>query len=183
MRAARAVVRRLVVAALAAALLAAVSNAAQGRVPVEAYVVVIGGLALLDALVLFHRLVAPSDPGAGGGPLVRVRRGRPPPRAPVPGLLQWEAVLAAARSSGRATATRLRPRLRELTADVLAMHGGPDLDGEPDRARALLGERAWALLERSAVTPEYDAPGVPVDDVDALIARLETILSPEQVRV
>jgi hypothetical protein len=70
---------------------------------------------------------------------------------------------------------RLRPTLRETAANLLAVRRGIDLDGQPARARAALGEDTWQLVRRD-VEPPADRLGRGVDParlraaVDALEA-------------
>ena len=173
MRYGLAVLRHLAVAIGVAFALAAISQGLDRRVPVEAYVLVLGGLALADLVVFLYRLGPPLDDAAGGGSLVLLRIRHPHQTPPAPGLLEWEALVAAGATSGRAATTRLRPRLQGLVAERLAVSAGIDLDREPDRARAVLGEEAWALVGPTRPFPGADDPGVPLEQIGALLDRLD----------
>jgi hypothetical protein len=56
---------------------------------------------------------------------------------------------------------RLRPALREAAAQRLRVRHGVDLDADPRRARALLGDETWELV-RPDVKPPSDrfGPGI-----------------------
>lgn len=53
---------------------------------------------------------------------------------------------------------RLRPRLREIAANLLAVRRDIDLDAQPQRARAALGAETWELV-RGDLEPPADRIG------------------------
>ena len=71
---------------------------------------------------------------------------------------------------------RLLPRLRTAAAARLSMRHGIDLERNPDAARELLGEDAWELLRPDRPEPaDSAAPGIPLEQVGALLDRLEAL--------
>jgi hypothetical protein len=76
----------------------------------------------------------------------RRRSHRSGPEVPLKDLRFLEATVAVSPSSARETYHRLRPLIREIAADGLAMRHGIDLDQDPIRARAVLGDDAWELV-------------------------------------
>jgi hypothetical protein len=108
------------------------------------------------------------------GPVGRRVAGRRPesPEA----LVRIERALALAPSSARETHHRVRPMLREIAADRLEVHRRIDLDAEPERARAVLGDEAWALLRGDRPRPsDPQLPGIDLTGVAAIVDRLEAI--------
>lgn len=134
---------------------------------VLAYDAVVLLAAVLVGVVLARRL-------SGGSPPRRRRtRARSRARTDVRLLNEWEDVVASAVHSMAGADGRLRPRLRALAADRLALRG-IDLDEEPERARAVLGEDAWQWL-RPDRPPAHDrrAPGPSPDHWAAVVAAVE----------
>ncbi len=71
---------------------------------------------------------------------------------------------------------RLRPRLRGLTADLLAARRGVSLDATPERAGALLGETTWELVRLDRPPPEDRlAAGLPINDLRHVVESLERL--------
>lgn len=69
---------------------------------------------------------------------------------------------------------RLRPVLREVAAARLAVARGVDLDSPA--GRAALGEEAWELLRADREVPDDRfGPGVPVERLERLVDRLESL--------
>jgi hypothetical protein len=134
----------------------------------RAYLLVIAALATRAlALQILHvtplrsrsRTVARSRPPAVPDELVRIDR-----------------ALGAAPGSARETYHRLRPVLREIAADRLEVRRRIDLDAEPARARAALGDEAWALLRGDLPRPtDPYAAGIEPDATERIVARLEAI--------
>jgi len=70
---------------------------------------------------------------------------------------------------------RVRPRLREIAAQRLAVRG-LDLDGDPDRARAVLGDDVYDLLRVDRPVPDDRfAPGIDAAVLGRLLDTLEKI--------
>jgi hypothetical protein len=71
---------------------------------------------------------------------------------------------------------RLRPTLRELAGGLLAARRGIDLDREPDRARAVLGEEVWELVRAGREPPDdRRAPGLPPEGLARVVSTLERV--------
>jgi hypothetical protein len=71
---------------------------------------------------------------------------------------------------------RLLPRLRSAAAARLSMRHGIDLERSPDAARDLLGDDAWELLRPDRLAPaDATAPGIPLEQIEALLDRLESL--------
>jgi hypothetical protein len=69
---------------------------------------------------------------------------------------------------------RFRPRLRALAGGLLATRRRMSLDGDPDAARAALGEETWQLVRRDRHAPEDRlARGLPVSELRSVVESLE----------
>lgn len=84
-------------------------------------------------------------------------------------LANLEGLLTNALHSGRATRTRLRPRLTTLSDHVLRTDYGIDRTEQPERAAELFGGVAWL------VDPENDEERAPTQEE---LEQLFTVLSP-----
>jgi hypothetical protein len=134
----------------------------------RAYLLVIAALAI-RALALE---VLRANP-LGSRSRAVARSGRP---AVPDELIRIERAIASAPVSARETYHRLRPLLREIAADRLETRRRIDLDVEPARARAVLGEEAWALLRGDLPRPtDPHAPGPEPATIGAIVTRLEEI--------
>jgi hypothetical protein len=104
------------------------------------------------------------------------RRRRPRSKDPLKELSRIEATLSVSSSSAKETYHRLRPILREIAADRLAVGRRIDLDDDPVRARAALGDEAWALLRPDVPMPEdRSLPGPSLIRTEEIVTRLEAI--------
>ena len=71
---------------------------------------------------------------------------------------------------------RLRPVLREIATHRLRLLYGVDLDGEPVRARELVGADAWELVRPNRPPPaDRLAPGPPLSALAEVVTQLERI--------
>lgn len=69
---------------------------------------------------------------------------------------------------------RLRPMLREIAARRLATHRNIALDGQPDRAAAILGPLAWSLLRADRPPPvDRHTRGADAQTLAAVLTALE----------
>jgi hypothetical protein len=135
----------------------------------RAYIPLIAGI-VISACV---RGILDASPSASRPPR---RRRRPPSRDRLTELWRIEATLAVSPSSAKETYHRLRPILREIAADRLAMGRRIDLDDDPVRARAALGEEAWALLRPDVPMPEdRSLPGPSLIRTEEIVTSLEAI--------
>lgn len=70
----------------------------------------------------------------------------------------------------------MRKRLLIAAAVRLADRHGVDLDAHPERARQLLGEHAWQLLEPGrAASQDRSRAGVSVQDVERVVTAIESL--------
>jgi hypothetical protein len=71
---------------------------------------------------------------------------------------------------------RLRPRLRRLAAELLAIRPGIDLDREPELAHRALGDDAWDLTRKDRPPPvDRLARGIAISDLDRVVQSLERL--------
>jgi hypothetical protein len=71
--------------------------------------------------------------------------------------------------------TELRPLLRTIAAQRLATYRTIDIDGDAEAARAVLGERAWALLGPAVPETARGDGVVDLAELRATVERLETL--------
>ncbi len=137
---------------------------------------VLGVVAVLSGVAAHarRRLRQPRPGPPPAGPLWR--RGRhPAPGPPLPpGLVRLERLVGFATGSGFDAHYRLRPLLRRLAAARLAGRG-VDRDADPDAARALLGDDAWAFLRADRPAPADRAGGADVAALEATVAAVERL--------
>jgi hypothetical protein len=71
---------------------------------------------------------------------------------------------------------RLRPRLRSISAGLLATRRRTSLDGDPQAAREALGEATFDIVRRDRPPPEDRlARGLPISDLRSVVESLERI--------
>ena len=70
---------------------------------------------------------------------------------------------------------RLRPLLRQISAERLQDHYGVDLDREPERAKALLGDGLWEVVRPDRQVGRRRGPGLPPAELAGHVARLEEL--------
>ena len=71
---------------------------------------------------------------------------------------------------------RLRPRLRSISAGLLAIRGRTSLDGDPETARSVLGETTWEVVRRDRPPPQDRlARGLPISDLRSVVESLERV--------
>lgn len=159
---------RLGLLLLAAAFgLALVTSGPQGKVRADVYVAVLALLGLSEAWRWLRTVAPVRDERVD--PLVRVRRGARGHRPPL-GLLELQGLVDGALQNARAATVRFRPRMRDLARARLATRRGIDLDAEPERAIAIMGERAWELVQPVRGTlPGSDQPGMSLDEIRSLV--------------
>jgi hypothetical protein len=115
---------------------------------IRIYALAVCGVVLLLALVALLR----ASPAAA--------RLRPPKRRPEPSRrppqsltrLEQEAEIGVAGAFD--FHFRLRPRLRDLAGDLLDTRRRISLDGQPEAARAVLGDETWELVREDRPPPE-----------------------------
>jgi hypothetical protein len=134
------------------------------------YVLALGAVAVAPVLASLHSLA-----------LVRSERSpfeRPPERPPRPEPLaeleRIDRALVLAASSSFDVHHRLRPLLRELASERLYASHGVELDREPERARALLGDELWEIVRPTRELDRH-GPGIPLAESARLVEAVERL--------
>jgi hypothetical protein len=134
------------------------------------YALVLCGYALLLAIAVLRQTYPPATPLRPKRP----RRGGQP--APLPILAQIEEETAIGAGGPFDLHQRLRPRLRTLAASLLAARRGVSLDGDPDSARAILGDETWELVRKDRPPPPDRMAGrVPTETLTRIVDSLERV--------
>jgi len=154
--------------ALAVALAIAPSRA---TLEVHVWLLVVLAFALLAFLGVVARAY-PRGPSPFEASLVR----HPEPRARPSSLARLEREVSMAGSAAFDVHFRLRPTVAELASELLYARRGIDVRNDPDAARAVLGEEAWALVEPDRQPPsDRHAPGIDEDGARRILTALERI--------
>lgn len=146
--------------------------------------VVVGQLDSTPALITFELIVVGITGALAVALAVPLRYARRDPPLPVerahrPATLRplgrlASLIAAAARHEGDAY-YRLRPRLRGIVTGALARRH-VDLDNEPWRARALLGDEAWQWLRPDRPPPaDRHAPGPGLEHLGRIVDVIEQL--------
>ena len=155
-----------------AAVIAAIVRPDDRALVVDAYLLFVGGIALL----LLVRLTGAALPPAGQSRFERALRPAPRLRARPEALAALERRLLLATETAFEVHYRLRPILREVAAYRLSAHRGIDLDAEPEASREALGPEAWELVRPDRPPPaDRLGPGVRLADLHAAVHSLERI--------
>lgn len=143
------------------------------RLAIHLYALVVSAAALVALLAALRRAY-PAAPRRSLVDAVLEQRAAPEERLPELARLEREVTLAG--SNAFDLHFRLRPVLRETAAGLLASRRGVDLDRQPERARALLGETAWNLV-RADVDPPSNrrGPGIAIVKLREVVEALERI--------
>jgi hypothetical protein len=163
----------ITVAALASLALAAALVVRPGdrSLALDAYLLLLGGLALL----LVVRAGSRAIPQAGPSELERPLRGRLREPVRVRELERLEREVVMSVQTAFDTYFRLRPTLREV-ADLRLDRRGVDLDMPGSRAEELLGEAAWRIVRPDLERPaDHMAPGPSLPTVEAAVTALERL--------
>jgi hypothetical protein len=170
----KAVVRRLAGSTLLATtillLLLLVLPAHRNRF-LSAYELVLGGIAIL---VIVGALRSRRHPWEPVSPFDRPPE-RPPRPQPVAEVERLDRVLVMSSTSAFDTHHRLRPLVRSLAAERLQAHHGIDLEGEPERARELVGDELWELLRPDRELGRRSGPGNPLAETARAVDELEAL--------
>ena len=161
----------IVVGTLATLVLIAVAWLVPGQTDLvaRAYIPLIAGIAISARV----REILDASPSASRP---RRRRRRALSRGRLKELRRIEATLSVSPSSAKETYHRLRPILREIAADRLEVRRRIALDDDPVRARAVLGDEAWALLRPDLPMPEdRSLPGPSLIRSEKIVASLEAL--------
>lgn len=117
-------------------------------VAVRIYALAVCGVVLLLALVALVRAYPAASRLRPSG------RGAVPPRRPPQSLMRLEQEAAIGVAGAFDFHFRLRPRLRDLSRELLDTRRRISLDGHPDEARAVLGDETWELVRADRPPPE-----------------------------
>jgi hypothetical protein len=147
-----------------------------GRLPrepvVQAYLLVIGGLAGLTALAAVRFAQGEGGPSQFERAL---RRGRPRVKRPER-LEQLERQVALASESAFDLHFRLRPTVVAIASERLWSRHGIDLEARPDRARSLLSPELWGLVRPDRPPPANRlARGSGSGELSAVVDALERL--------
>lgn len=172
-------VRRRLVGALVAAIIGAVSfgivvltRRGLADVALDVYLLYLAGVLLL-AFVQATREAAPPNPHA---PFTRALSRRRRPRERLQELTRQEREVALSMDAAFDLHIRLRPTLRLIAAHRLATRRNIDLDREPGRARAVLGDDTWEIVRADRPPPgDRFARGISREQLRAIIDRLESV--------
>ncbi len=149
--------------------LAFVPGEAALEVHVWLLVVLAGGLLVLVGSI---RSARPAPPSLFDAALER----RPAAPAAFPALARLGREISMATGSAYDLHFRLRPTLREVTAGLLLVRRGIDLDAQRERAREVLGEETWELVRADRPTPaDRRGPGIAPDALARVVAGLERL--------
>jgi hypothetical protein len=138
----------------------------------EIYVLVVGGMATLAAVVAARR----AFPLAEGSAIADAMEPEPREAVAPPELERTERVLSMATSAAFDVHFRLRPMLREIAEQRLGERRGLALDAGGTRVEEALGPELWAL-----VRPDREAPrrrfgaGLEPETLQRMIERLESL--------
>jgi hypothetical protein len=139
-------------------------------VAVDVYLLVVGTLGLLLAIARTIGALPRERPTRlDAAPTARGPQARPRE------LVKLEREVALSTETAFDAHFRLRPTVRRVAAGRLRLRG-IDLDAPAGPARALLGEEAWELAEPGRLRPRsHDAPGLPLDRIEAIVAAVEQL--------
>ncbi|MBY8872114.1 hypothetical protein K7640_09710 [Micromonospora sp. PLK6-60] len=167
---ARAVLRTL--AATVAIVVVVVAGLRLVGLQISLLAVVVAALALL-AVRRVTRALAPSPPPPGGTRAIGGEEdghynfgARDALRTAI---RRWEVPLDWSATRPERFANTVLPRLAELADERLRQRHGVTREADPDRARALLGDRLWTFLDRPPRRPPSPR------DLAAIVAELEKI--------
>jgi len=108
-------------------------------------------------------------------PAVRLRRPAAADKGRPPGLEEVERAIDFGSWNQSDLQHRLRPILLEVAEHRLGSRRGIDYERQPERARAVLGEDLWGLLNADGPGKSGRGPGVPVGVLRSAIEALEAI--------
>jgi hypothetical protein len=172
-------VRRLFVGLLSAAsavtvalVLAALLEPGKRALELDIYVLVVGGIAVLTAVLAARRAYPLAERSALADALVEEPREAIRP----PDLDRTERVLSMASNSAFDVHFRLRPMLREVAEQRLADRRGLRLDSGDQRVQEALGEELWELVRPDREQPHRRfGEGVEAEQLSRVVDRLEAL--------
>jgi hypothetical protein len=137
-----------------------------------AYVLVLAGI----GLAALTRVTRTASERPGPSAFEAALRLRPADPVRPPELVRTERVIMLGSAGAGHLHLRLLPLLRESAAARLAAVHNIDLQRRPEAARRVLGDDVWELLRPDRPEPDdFDAPGMPLKRLRAVIDTLETL--------
>lgn len=138
----------------------------------DVYVLVVGGMAVLTAVLAARR----AYPLAHGSALAEALEPETREIVRPPDLDRTERVLSMATSAAFDVHYRLRPMLREVAEQRLADRRGLRLDSGDRRVREALGEELWELVRPDRLPPtERFGDGIELPRMGVIVERLEAL--------
>lgn len=146
---------------------------APARATLEVHVWLLVVLAL--ALLAFLGIVRAAYPSGASPFVASLRQTRPGVERPA-ALLRLEREVTMAGSAAFDVHFRLRPDLQELAGELLSSRRGIDLERDPDRAHAVLGDDAWELVKPDRPQPpERHGEGIGEAELERVVTALEHV--------
>jgi hypothetical protein len=138
---------------------------------IHVWLLIVLGLAFLAFLRLVQALYHPAP-----SPFERSLR-RQQPAAERPGSLsRLEREVSMAGSAAFDVHFRLRPVIAELATELLSSRRGIDLERDPDRAHAALGDDVWELVRPDRTQPtERHGSGIDEAQLGRVVTALERV--------
>ncbi|MBO0687775.1 MAG: hypothetical protein J2P45_31890 [Candidatus Dormibacteraeota bacterium] len=151
----------------------ALAVAAPGRssIVLHWYAVVLAGSGAWFLL----RLLAVALPGHHPSVFEAIKEPRQTPADPLPELEHEERTVSFSSWLASDFHFRLRPLLREIAGDRLAVRRAVDLAREPEAARRLLGQPAWAAVQQVPEPRDRYAKGPSLAEIGEILSALEAL--------
>jgi hypothetical protein len=156
--------------------------AVAGAIPLIITVIVLPGdrshaldvyLLYLGAALLF--VLARMTSAHHGRKPIPPKKERPPDNR-LPELVRIEREVVLATGSGFDRQMRVGPLMRDIARHRLWTRRGIDLEEQPERARALLGEEVWSLLRAGRPEPNLRyQPGADIAELRQILERIEKV--------
>ncbi|HEY6740050.1 MAG TPA: hypothetical protein VI076_14505 [Actinopolymorphaceae bacterium] len=146
---------------LAIALGASVVSYAAGNAIVGSDIPFVVHLSVMLVIACTHRIVLGVRPPKRTDPMIREDSDAPDMRLPDRPFAQmrvWEERLELVRGDADYFRANVLPALGELVDERLRLSHGFTRAEEPDRARAVIGERLWAFLDATSSPPRAPTP-------------------------
>ena len=170
MRRAWTVVRLLLLPTIALGIALAVAPT-RATLEVHVWLLVVLGLGLLAFLVV----VQAAFPRTASPFTASLRRPQAAAERPA-ALVRLEREASMAGSAAFDVHYRLRPTVTELAAELLSARRGVDLDRDPERARAVLGDDCWEIVRPDRPQPaERLGAGIDQTTLDRVVTALERV--------
>jgi hypothetical protein len=160
------------VIATAALIVARVVAPGWHELELDVYVLAVGAVALLAAILATRRAFPLEE---GSALTVALNREEPVPVRP-PDLERTERMLSMAVTTAFDLHYRLRPVLREVAEQRLADRRGLRLDSADPRVQDTCGEELWEVVRPDREAPNHRfLPGLPAAALLRVVERLESI--------